>query len=157
MKIRLITVGKTVEPYIRTGLELYCGRIKHYISFEMEEIPDIRQTASLSQAQIKQKEGLAILKAVRPGECVILLDEKGKTFSSLEWARELENRMTHLSKDLTFVIGGPYGFSDEVYDRAEGKLSLSRMTFSHQMVRLIFVEQIYRAMTIIKGEPYHHE
>lgn len=157
MKIRLITVGKTAEPYIRAGLELYCGRIKHYIFFEMEEIPDIRQTASLSQAQIKQKEGLAILKVVRPGECVLLLDERGKSFSSLEWARELENRMTHLSKDLAFVIGGPYGFSEEVYDRADGKISLSRMTFSHQMVRLIFVEQIYRAMTIIKGEPYHHE
>ncbi len=157
MKVRLIAVGKTVEPYIRTGLDLYCGRIRHYISFEMEEIPDIRQTASLSQAQVKQKESVAILKAVRPNDCLILLDEKGKSFTSVEWARELEKRMTHLSKDMTFVIGGPYGFSEEVYSRADGKISLSAMTFSHQMVRLIFTEQLYRAMTIIKGEPYHHE
>lgn len=157
MKIRLITVGKTVEPYIRTGLEIYLGRIKHYISFEMEEIPDIRQTSSLSQAQVKQKEGAAILKAIRPSETVMLLDEKGLTFSSVEWAGELEKRIAHSSRDLAFVIGGPYGFSDEVYGRADGKISLSRMTFSHQMVRLIFVEQLYRAMTIIKGEPYHHE
>lgn len=157
MKIRLITVGKTVEPYIRTGLEIYLGRIKHYISFEMEEIPDIRQTSSLSQAQVKQKEGAAILKAIRPSETVMLLDEKGLTFSSVEWAGELEKRISHSSRDLAFVIGGPYGFSDEVYGRADGKISLSRMTFPHQMVRLIFVEQLYRAMTIIKGEPYHHE
>ena len=157
MKIRLITVGKTVEPYIRTGLEIYLGRIKHYISFEMEEIPDIRQTSSLSQAQVKQKEGAAILKAIRPSETVMLLDEKGLTFSSVEWAGELEKRISHPSRALAFVIGGPYGFSDEGYERADGKISLSRMTFSHQMVRLVFTEQIYRACTIIKGEPYHHE
>lgn len=157
MKVRLITVGKTVEQYIRTGLELYCGRIRHYVSFEMVEIPDIRQTASLSRNQIKQKEGEALLKAFRPGEYVELLDERGDTFTSVEWARDLEQKTTHLSKDLVFVIGGPYGFSEEVYSRADGMLSLSRMTFSHQIVRLLFIEQLYRALTIIKGEPYHHE
>lgn len=157
MKVRLITVGKTAEQYIRTGLELYAGRIRHYLPFEMVEIPDIRQASSLSCSQIKQKEGENILKSVRPNEYVVLLDERGTSYSSVEWARDLEQKATHLSKDMVFVIGGPYGFSDEVYARADGMLSLSRMTFSHQIVRLLFIEQLYRALTIIKGEPYHHE
>ena len=157
MKVRLITVGKTAEQYIRIGLELYAGRIRHYLPFEMVEIPDIRQASSLSCNQIKQKEGENILKSVRPNEYVVLLDERGTSYSSVEWARDLEQKATHLSKDMVFVIGGPYGFSDEVYARADGMLSLSRMTFSHQIVRLLFIEQLYRALTIIKGEPYHHE
>jgi len=157
MKIKLLVVGKTVESYIKKGIEEYIGRLKHYASFEMIELPDLKQTSSLSESQIKSKEGELIMKAVRPSDHVVLLDERGDMVSSVEWARDLERKTSHLSKDIIFVIGGPYGFSGEVYSRADSKLSLSRMTFSHQIVRLIFLEQIYRAFTIIKGEPYHHE
>ena len=157
MKLKLITVGKTVEKYLKEGIGIYTGRLGHYASFEMVELPDLKQTSSLSEAQIKEREGEMILKTVRPSDYLILLDERGKMLSSKELARDLEQKSAHLSRDVVFVIGGPYGFSDAVYERCDGKLSLSRMTFSHQMVRLLFVEQLYRAFTIIKGEPYHHE
>jgi len=157
MRIKLIVVGKTVESYIRKGIDEYSNRMKHYASFDMVELPDLKQTSSLSEGQIKTREGVLILRTVRTSDYMILLDEHGEMFSSLDWARDLERKTSHLSKDIVFVVGGPYGFSQEVYDRADAKLSLSKMTFSHQLVRLIFMEQIYRAFTIIKGEPYHHE
>lgn len=157
MKIKLILVGKTVAGYLREGIDVYAGRLKHYVSFEMVELPDLKQTAALSEQQVKTREGETVLRNVKPSDWLVLLDEKGKMFSSVDWARDLEQKAAHLSKDLVFVIGGPYGFSDEVYARSNEKISLSRMTFSHQLVRLIFMEQIYRAFTIIRGEPYHHE
>lgn len=157
MKIKLVLVGRTVEKYLSQGIDLYLGRIRHYASFELVELPDLKQTASLSESQVKQREGEMILKCLKASDRVVLLDERGKMFTSLEWARDLESKSAHLQGDLVFVIGGPYGFSEAVYGRSDEKISLSKMTFSHQMVRLVFVEQLYRAFTIIKGEPYHHE
>lgn len=157
MKIKLIAVGKTVEPYLRKGIEIYVDRLSHYVPFSLTELPDLKQTAALSEDQIKKKEGELILKSLKPSDHLILMDERGQMFSSKDWARDLEQKGIRLMGDLVFVIGGPYGFSPEVYARANGMISLSKMTFSHQMVRLIFVEQLYRAYTIIKGEPYHHE
>ena len=157
MKIKLVLVGRTVEKYLSQGIDLYLGRIRHYASFELVELPDLKQTASLSESQVKQREGEMILKCLKTSDRVVLLDEKGKMFTSLEWARDLESKSAHLQGDLVFVIGGPYGFSEAVYGRSDEKISLSKMTFSHQMVRLVFLEQLYRAFTIIKGEPYHHE
>lgn len=157
MKIKLIAVGKTVEPYLRKGIEIYVDRLSHYVPFSLTELPDLKQTAALSEDQIKKKEGELILKSLKPSDHLILMDERGQMFSSKDWARDLEQKGIRLMGDLVFVIGGPYGFSPEVYARANGMISLSKMTFSHQMVRLIFVEQLYRAYTIIRGEPYHHE
>ena len=157
MKIRVLFTGKTTDPWIRQGIEVYAGRILHYVSFELVEIPDLRQTASLSEEQVKLREGELILKALKPTDHLVLLDERGAAFSSLDWARNLEQKAAHLPKDLVFVVGGPYGFSVEVQARCQERLSLSRMTFSHQLVRLVFLEQLYRAFTIIRGEPYHHE
>ena len=157
MKITLLTVGRTDVKWVREGLELYVSRLVHYIPFTLQEIPELKGVSSFSQAQIKSREGGLILKAVMPSDEVILLDEHGKEFRSVDFARRIEEKISKGSRDLVFVIGGAYGFSDEVYARADGKISLSQMTFSHQMVRTIFVEQLYRAFTIIKGEPYHHE
>lgn len=157
LKIKLVTIGKTVEKYLQKGVDIYCDRLGHYIPFEMVELPDLKQTASLSEEQIKTKEGEMILRSVRPSDHLVLLDERGKMFSSKDWARDLEQKSVRMGKDVVFVIGGPYGFSSQVYERADEKISLSPMTFSHQMVRLIFLEQLYRSCTIIKGEPYHHE
>lgn len=157
MKIRVLFTGKTTESWIREGIERYSGRIRHYVSFELVELPDLKQTAALSEEQIKAREGEMILKAVRPTDHLILLDEHGARFSSVDWARNLEQKAAHLPKDCVFVIGGPYGFSPAVQARSNELLSLSRMTFSHQLVRVVFLEQLYRALTIIKGEPYHHE
>lgn len=157
MKIRLLTVGKTDTDWIRTGIAVYRDRLNHYINFSITELPDIRNTASLSKDQIKSREGDLILKSLGPGDNVILMDEKGREFTSSEWASWIGNKLAHLSGDLVFVIGGPYGFSEAVYARSNGMVSLSRMTFSHQMVRVIFTEQLYRSFTIIRGEPYHHE
>lgn len=157
MKIRLLTVGKTDTDWIRTGIAVYRDRLNHYINFSITELPDIRNTASLSKDQIKSREGALILKSLGPGDHVILMDEKGREFTSSEWASWIGNKLAHLSGDLVFVIGGPYGFSEAVYARSNGMVSLSRMTFSHQMVRVIFTEQLYRSFTIIRGEPYHHE
>ena len=157
MKITLLTVGKTDRDWVRQGLEIYVSRLRHYIPFTLTEIPELKNVSALSREQIKIKEGELILKNIRPSDDVILLDEHGKEYSSMELAGVIRDKMTYGGRDIVFVIGGAYGFSEAVYARADAKLSLSRMTFSHQMVRAIFVEQIYRAFTIIKGEPYHHE
>lgn len=157
MKIRLIMVGKTDIPWVSAGIGVYSDRLTHYANFSITEIPDIRNASSLSRDMIKKREGENILKNILPGDRVILLDEKGREFTSMEWAARLEDRISHYGGDLVFVIGGAYGFSEAVYARADEKLALSRMTFSHQMARVIFVEQLYRAFSIMKGEPYHHE
>ncbi len=157
MKITLLTVGKTDKDWVRQGLDIYVSRLKHYISFNIIEIPELKNVSALSKDQIKTKEGELILKNIRNTDDVILLDERGKEYSSMELAGIIRNKINYEGKDIVYVIGGAYGFSDAVYARANSKMSLSRMTFSHQMVRAIFSEQIYRAFTIIKGEPYHHE
>ncbi len=157
MRITLLTVGRTDVKWVREGLELYVSRLVHYVPFTLLEIPELKGVASFSQAQIKSKEGELILKAVKPSDEVILLDEHGKEYRSVDFAKRIEEKISRGSRDLVFVIGGAYGFSEDVYSRADGKISLSQMTFSHQMVRTIFAEQLYRAFTIIKGEPYHHE
>lgn len=157
MKIRVLFTGKTTEVWIRQGIDRYADRIRHYVGFELVEIPDLKQTASLTEEQVKMREGELILKALRPSDHLVLLDERGARFSSVDWARNLEQKAAHLPKDCVFVVGGPYGFSPAVQERSNERLSLSPMTFSHQLVRVVFLEQLYRAMTIMKGEPYHHE
>lgn len=158
MKITLLTVGKTDKDWVKAGMDIYSGRLKHYTSFSLVEIPELKKVSALTREQIKEKEGELILKNVRPTDDVILLDERGKLYSSLEWAGEIERKISGgAARDIVFVIGGAYGFSPDVYARANSLISLSRMTFSHQMVRAIFLEQLYRAFTIIRGEPYHHE
>ena len=157
MKITLLTVGKTDVKWVREGLELYSSRLVHYIPFSLVEIPELKNVSALSQDQIKSREGELILKHIKPADELVLLDEHGREFRSVEFAEFIEGRMSRSSRDLVFVIGGAYGFSKEVYSRADSKISLSKMTFSHQMVRTIFAEQLYRAFTIMRGEPYHHE
>ena len=157
MKISLIVIGKTDASYFVDAINEYKNRLVHYIPFEMEIIPDIKNVKNLREEQQKEKEGELILKMLQPGDYLVLLDEHGKSFTSMEFATHLERKMHVVSKRLVFVIGGPYGFSEAVYKAASEKISLSKMTFSHQMIRLIFVEQIYRAMTILNNEPYHHE
>lgn len=157
MKISLIVIGKTDASYFVDAINEYKNRLVHYIPFEMEIIPDIKNVKNLREEQQKEKEGELILKMLQPGDYLVLLDEHGKSFTSMEFATYLERKMHVVSKRLVFVIGGPYGFSEVVYKAASEKISLSKMTFSHQMIRLIFVEQIYRAMTILNNEPYHHE
>ena len=157
MKITLLTVGKTDKDWVRQGLDIYVSRLKHYIPFSIVEIPELKNAAAMSKEQIKTNAGELILKNIRPTDDVILLDERGKEFSSVELAKIIQDKISYVGKDIVYVIGGAYGFSDAVYQRADSKLSLSRMTFSHQMVRAIFAEQIYRAFTIMRGEPYHHE
>lgn len=157
MKICLLTIGKTDEPYLQRGLEIFLKRIPHYILFEMKVIPDIKNARNLSEDQQKEKEGELILQQIITSDELFLLDEQGMEVSSIDFARFLEKKMLSGIKRVVFVIGGPYGFSGNVYSRANGKISLSKMTFSHQMVRLIFAEQLYRAFTILKGEPYHHQ
>lgn len=156
MKVTLLTVGKTDKGWIKDGLEIYRGRLSHYVNFEMKEIPELKNVSGLSKDQIKAKEGELILKMLRPDDMVILLDEHGQESSSMEWSRKLEQLMQR-GRNIVYVVGGAYGFSPEVFARKEGMVSLSRMTFSHQMIRVIFTEQLYRAFTIINGEPYHHE
>ena len=157
MKICLLTVGKTDIGWVREGLETYSSRRSHYVPFSVCEIPELKNTSALTRTQIKEREGELILKAIKPTDRVILLDERGKEYRSVEFAEEIRRLSLAGGKDIVFVIGGAYGFSEAVYARSVGKISLSRMTFSHQMVRTIFAEQLYRAFTIIKGEPYHHE
>lgn len=157
MKIHLIAVGRTADPRLQSLIADYVDRLEHYVPFRLEIIPELKNTKSISTEQQRQREGMLILKSLQDGDHVILLDEKGKELRSVEFAASLERLQQAAARRLVFVIGGPYGFSEEVYRRASGKLSLSRMTFSHQMVRLFFVEQCYRAMTILKGQPYHHE
>ena len=157
MKITLLTVGKTDKDWVKQGIDIYASRMKHYFPFAITEIPELKNASSLSEDQIKTKEGELILKNIKPTEDVILLDERGREFSSMEFAKVLQDKISYTGKDIAFVIGGAYGFSEAVRQRSNSKISLSRMTFSHQMVRAIFVEQLYRAFTIMKGEPYHHE
>ncbi|MCC8133110.1 MAG: 23S rRNA (pseudouridine(1915)-N(3))-methyltransferase RlmH [Tannerellaceae bacterium] len=157
MKITLLVIGKTDMAYFADAIQEYRKRLIHYILLDMEVIPDLKQVKNLSEIQQKEKEGECILKALQPGDYCVLLDDKGKEFTSMQFAAYLEKKMHVVPKRLVFIIGGPYGFSDAVYKVASEKISLSRMTFSHQMVRLIFIEQVYRAMTILKNEPYHHE
>lgn len=157
MKITLLTVGRTDVEWVRKGLDLYVSRLRHYVPFSLIEIPELKNVSALAREQIKQKEGELVLKALKPSDCVILLDERGREYRSIEFASMLEDRMSRGGRDLVFVVGGAYGFSDAVYSRSDEKISLSKMTFSHQMVRTIFAEQLYRAFTIMKGEPYHHE
>lgn len=157
MKITLLAIGKTDEKYLEEGISKYVKRLQHYIPFDVKIIPDIKNRKTLSEEQQKKLEGELILSQLVTGDELILLDENGKGFSSREFSELLEKQMVGSAKRLVFAIGGPYGFSPECYQKAKMKISLSAMTFSHQMVRLIFVEQIYRAMTILKGEPYHHD
>ena len=157
MKTTLLVVGKTVEKHYITIINDYTERVKHYISFDIEVIPELKNTKSLTQKQQKEKEGELILKALQPGDTVVLLDEGGKEFRSVEFASWMERKLNTVNKRLVFVIGGPYGFSPSVYAATSEKLSLSKMTFSHQMIRILFVEQLYRAMNILNGGAYHHE
>lgn len=157
MKVSLILVGKTVNKHFVDLIDDYASRVKRYIGFDIITIPELRNTKNLSSDQQKQMEGELILRQLQQGDKVVLLDEHGKEMRSVEFSSYMENKMNTVSKRLVFIIGGPYGFSPDVYRRADEQLSLSKMTFSHQMIRLIFVEQLYRAMTIMRGEPYHHE
>ena len=157
MKITMLTVGQTEKNWIKEGLDVYVSRLKHYCAFSVNEIPELKNVSSLSREQIRKKEGELVLKAVRDSAEVILLDEHGKEYSSTGFAEALERKISLGGRDIVFVIGGAYGFSEEVYRRSNSSISLSKMTFSHQMVRTIFAEQLYRAFTIMKGQPYHHE
>ncbi len=157
MQIKLLAIGKTDNKAIQNLIDDYSSRLGHYIRFELDVIPDLKQSKSLSESLQKEKEGELILKKVGSSDELILLDERGKTFSSLEFSDFLQKKMNSGLKQLVFVIGGPYGFSEAVYARANGKISFSKMTFSHQMIRPFVVEQLYRAMTILRNEPYHHE
>ena len=157
MKIILMVTGKTDAGWLQQGLEVYAKRIGFYLGFEIRVIPDLKNTRNLSSAEQREKEGEMMLPFLENKKEVFLLDEKGKEFASRELAQFIERKMVNGCKDLVFIIGGPYGFSDKVLEKATGKISLSKMTFSHQMVRLLFLEQLYRAFTIINGEPYHHD
>lgn len=157
MQVTLLCIGKTGKKFLEDGEQEYLKRLRHYISFQLQIIPDIKQAKSLSESQIKQKEGELILEKVTPTDSLILLDEKGKEYSSIEFSAYLQEQFNRGGKHMYFVVGGPYGFSDAVYQRANGMISLSQMTFSHQMIRLFFIEQVYRAMTILRNEPYHHQ
>jgi len=157
MTIKLIAIGKTDSKALLQLIAEYQKRLKHYVKFELEIIPDIKNTKNLSEAQQKEKEGELILKNLSNTDVLVLLDENGKQFSSVDFSGYLQKKMNAGLKQLVFVIGGPYGFSTDVYNKAQGKISLSKMTFSHQMVRLFVVEQVYRAFTILRNEPYHHQ
>lgn len=157
MKITLLVVGKTEDKYLITGIEKYLDRLKHYIGFNLLVIPELKHTKNLTLSQQKSKEAELILKQLSNLDAVILLDEKGKKYTSMSFSAYLNKQMIGSVQHLVFIIGGPYGFDESIYKRANGSMSLSDMTFSHQMVRLFFVEQLYRAFSILKGEPYHHE
>lgn len=157
MNIKLIAIGKTDNKNLQSLIDDYTKRLSFYIKFDLDIIADIKNVKNLSESQQKEKEGELILTKITPTDQLILLDENGKTFSSVAFSDELQKKMNSGIKTLVFVIGGPYGFSDEVYKKAFGKISLSQMTFSHQMVRLFFIEQLYRGFTILKNEPYHHQ
>ncbi|QQL51342.1 23S rRNA (pseudouridine(1915)-N(3))-methyltransferase RlmH [Mucilaginibacter ginkgonis] len=156
MKITLITVGKTEDAYVKEGIDKYLKRLKHYCKAEIVDLPELKNTKALSEDQQKSKEAELILKRINATDFVILLDENGTEYTSVKFSNYLNNKAIASISNLVFVVGGPYGFDRTVHERANDKLSLSKMTFSHQMVRLFFVEQLYRAFTIIKGEPYHH-
>jgi 23S rRNA (pseudouridine1915-N3)-methyltransferase len=157
MKITLLIVGKTEDAYLKEGIDKYLKRLKHYIKIEIVEIPELKHTKALTPEQQKTKEAELILRKLAPTDHVVLLDENGQQLSSPQFAGYIDKKAISSVANLVFIVGGPYGFDETIYQRTNDKLSLSRMTFSHQMVRLFFVEQLYRAFTIIKGEPYHHE
>lgn len=157
MKIVLAAIGKTSTNYIQTGIELYLDRLRHYIAVEQCIVPDIKTTKTITEAAQKEREGAALLQLLQPGDRFILLDERGKRQTSRQFAEMIERAALSGCKRLVFAVGGPYGFSEQVYARADGKLSLSDMTFPHELIRLFFTEQLYRAMTILRGEPYHHD
>lgn len=157
MNIKLLVVGKTDNQHLTNLVEHYKNRLQHYCNFEIETIPSLKKVKNFSENEQKSKEGALILKRTRPSDVLILLDEQGKNFNSIAFSQWIQKKLNTGMKQLVFVIGGPYGFSEEVYARANQKISLSKMTFSHQMVRLFFTEQLYRAFTILKNEPYHHQ
>jgi len=157
MNIKLIAIGKTDNKNLQSLMDEYQKRLSFYIKFDLEIIPDIKNAKNLSEAQQKEKEGELILSKLTPTDFLILLDENGKSFGSVEFSNELQKKMNAGIKTLVYVIGGPYGFSEAVYQKAQQKISLSKMTFSHQMVRLFFIEQVYRGFTILRNEPYHHQ
>ena len=157
MKIELAVIGKTSIGYLKQGIDEYIKRLKHYVPFEIKYIDDIKNTKNISEDQQKQTEGAKILSLLDKSDFVVLLDEHGKEYTSMQYSSYIQKRMLSRVKKVVFVIGGPYGFSQEVYDRANDKISFSKMTFNHEMIRLIFTEQLYRAYTIINHEPYHHE
>jgi 23S rRNA (pseudouridine1915-N3)-methyltransferase len=157
MNIKLIAIGKTDDKALQSLVDDYMKRLSFYIKFDLDIIPDIKNAKNLSESQQKEKEGELILSRITPTDQLILLDENGKMFSSVGFSDELQKKMNSGTKTLVFVIGGPYGFSETVYRKASGKISLSQMTFSHQMVRLFFIEQLYRGFTILRNEPYHHQ
>ena len=156
MKITLLFTGKTSDARLSSLIDEYQQRLRHYVPFELVVLPDLKNAKALSEEQVKTAEGEAILRFLTPAMDVVLLDEHGREYRSIEFADYLQKKMSS-GKDLTLVIGGPYGFSEAVYARANGKISFSQMTFSHQMIRIMAIEQLYRAMTILRGEPYHHE
>jgi len=157
MKITLLVIGKTTDSYIKEGIDKYTKRLKHYVKFEILEIPELKNTKNLTEDQQKAKESELLFKYLSPTDHLILLDEKGEEFTSSQFSGFISRKMLGSIQHLVFITGGPYGFDNLVYTKANDKLSLSKMTFSHQMIRLFFVEQVYRAFTILKGEPYHHE
>lgn len=156
MKITLMQVGGTVDKYLKSGVAEYVKRLSHYTKFSIVEIADLKNAAKLSRDELKKREGEEILKRLSNDDQVILLDNRGKMYSSEEFADFIQGNMNRSTRHLVFIIGGAFGFSDEVYSRANGQFSLSRMTFSHRMIRLLFTEQLYRAFTILRNEPYHH-
>lgn len=157
MKVKFVCIGKTGKSFLEAGEKEYMDRLKHYVSIERIEIPDIKNAKSLSFSQIKELEGKEILSKVQAGDQLILLDENGTHYTSVAFSQFMQQKFNAGGKNLVFVVGGAFGFSEAVYAAATGKISLSKMTFSHQMIRMIFFEQLYRAMTILKGEPYHHQ
>ncbi|MDO6388506.1 23S rRNA (pseudouridine(1915)-N(3))-methyltransferase RlmH [Pontibacter sp. BT731] len=157
MKIKLIAIGKTDEAFLEEGIQKYMKRLKHYHSFEFTIIPDVKQGGKFTADNLKEAEGKLLLQKIQDGDHVVLLDEQGKTFTSTEYAHFLQKKLNSVTTNLVFIIGGAYGFSPAIYERANDKISLSKMTFSHQMVRLFFVEQLYRGFTILRGEKYHHD
>lgn len=157
MKIELAVIGKTSIGYLKQGIDEYIKRLKHYVPFEIKYIDDIKNTKNISEDQQKRTEGAKILSLLDKSDFVVLLDEHGKEYTSIQYSNYIQKRMLSGAKKVVFVIGGPYGFSQEVYDRANDKISFSKMTFNHEMIRLIFTEQLYRAYTIINHEPYHHK
>ncbi|MFY7991171.1 MAG: 23S rRNA (pseudouridine(1915)-N(3))-methyltransferase RlmH [Fluviicola sp.] len=156
MHVTLLCIGKTGKSFLEEGEKEYLKRLSHYISFELKILPDIKQAKNMSEEQIKQKEAELFLEKIQTGDTVFLLDEQGKEYGSVAFAQFLQEQFNRGGKHIYFLVGGPYGFHTSLYARTQGKISLSKMTFSHQMIRMFFIEQMYRAMTILKGEPYHH-
>ncbi len=157
MKVEFWVIGKTAFSYLDEGVAIYTKRLPHYLPFSMTVLPDVKNAKNLTKAQLKDAEGKLILKALSANDLLVLMDERGKELTSVEFSKFMDQQLMMSHKRIVFLVGGAYGFSKEVYERSNRKLSLSKMTFSHQMVRLIFLEQLYRAMTILRNEPYHHE